>query len=92
MPDYIDLRSFDRFAKDAERVLRQLEKYGKATSSNTGLPRLFGMKANDLINSGMLDIATTNYRKKGKKVLFQTGPDVCIKTIGFRWYFSRLKL
>ncbi len=92
MINYVDLRVFDKHAKDAERVLNQLMKHGRTKSSNTELPRIFGMKAKDLIDSGMLDFATTQRRSGPKKTLFQIDNDVHTEPIGVRWYFKRLKL
>ena len=92
MIDYVDLRSFDKHAKDAERVLMQLMKHGRTKSSNTDLPRIFGMKAKDIVDSGMLDFATTQRRSGPRKTLFQIDSDVHIEPVGLRWYFKRLKL
>jgi len=89
MKNYVDLRSFGEHASDAKRILKLLQVHGKAKTKNTDLSRLFGMKAKEIIDSGLLDIATTSYRNGKKKSLYQTDYDVTIEPSGFRWYFKR---
>jgi len=84
------------WSKDAERILRQLSYTGRAYSTNNSrLPREFGMKCKDIINSDFLDIATIR-NKKERRTWFITPPDVAI-TIkpgkrGINFHFRRFKI
>ena len=64
--------------EESKRILKRLSQYGRTNSDNTHLPRMFGTKYKNILDDGLLDIATTRYGKRKDKVLFQTPEDVRI--------------
>jgi len=78
--------------KEAERILIQLKKNGKAMCNNSSIAREFGKKHRDLIDNGFFDMATTRYSKRKDKTLFQTSEDVEVFKKGKKYYFKRFKI
>ena len=78
--------------KEAERILIQLEKNGKAFTHNSNIGREFGKKHKNIFNNGFLDVASTRYSKRRDKTLFQTPDDIKIFRKGSKYYFKRLKM
>jgi len=84
------------WSKEAENVLRQLSYTGRAyIKNNSKLPREFGMKCKDIVNSDFLDIATIR-NKKERRTWFITPPDVAVipkpGNRGINFHFRRFKI
>ena len=78
--------------KEAERILIQLKKNGKAMCNNSSIARDFGKKHGKLLDRGFLDMASTRYSKRKDKTLFQTPEDVIVFQQGKNYHFKRFKI
>ena len=93
--DYINPKSFAKYGldKEAENVLKQLNKYGRAISHDIELTRLLGKSHRNLLDKNLLDVATTRYNKRDNKTLFSTPFDVIvtpkITKNGVNFHFKR---
>jgi len=65
--------------KEAERVLRQISRYGRAYTTDTEFARIFGRKYKHIIDLGLIEIARS---EKSKKTWIITPPDVGLAPIG----------
>lgn len=77
------------YCKEAERILKQLEKDMRAYSKDMSFVKSFATKSSirKLINNGFLDIA--NVRKK-RTTIFVLPPGVRISQSGFKFKFEKL--
>jgi len=79
------------WSKEAENILKQLNQYGKAYTTDTKrLPKQFGIHCKDIINNDLLDIATIR-NKKTRKTWFITPPDVSVTPKQNKYQFKRFK-
>lgn len=83
------------WSKEAEQILRQLSLSGRAYSRDIKLPREFGMKCRDIIDTDFLDIATIR-NKREHKTLYVTPPDIVVipkpGEHGINFHFRRFKI
>ena len=84
------------WSKEAEQVLRQLSLSGRAFSKNTTtLPREFGIKCKDIIDTDFLDVATIR-NKRERKSIFVTPLDIAVipkpGEHGINFHFRRFKI
>ena len=79
------------WSKEAERVLKQLSKNGKAYSINPKLPREFGMKCKDIFHQDLLDVASIRNKKKRKNI-FVTPPGIIVREQKKGFFFERFEI
>jgi hypothetical protein len=81
--------------KKSMRILHDLSLTGRAYTNDGKFVRTFGCKHREILDSGFLDIARTNYGKRPDKMIFITPPDVMViprpSQKGISYYFKRFK-
>lgn len=65
--------------KEAERILRQLARYGRTYTTDPKLPRVFGRKYQSIIDADLIDISRSD---KKRRTWFVLPPDVGLAPIG----------
>lgn len=82
--------------KSSMDVLRQLSISGRAYVKNPKINRIFGHKCKELIDNGLLDIASTRYAKREDKQIFVTPINVSVipkpSRNGINFHFRRFKI
>jgi len=77
-------------------VLRQLSLSGRAYVKDPKVARNFGCKYKNVLDNGLLDIASTRYGKREDKIVFVTPPDVSVipkpSRNGINFHFRRFKI
>jgi len=95
---FINPKEFKKWGldKEIENVMQQLTVTSRAESRNKTLSVRFGQRCMDLLNENLLDYATTHYRKRENKTIFQLPKDVFVVPKicknGVNFHFKRLKL
>jgi len=79
------------FEKEVNRLMQQLSSQRYATTSNSRIAPLIGIKAKDIIKMDMLDVATTKYRSKPNKTILTIPPSVKIEPIKLNGSLSGFK-
>ena len=76
--------------KEIENILERLVHDRVAYSKNTKLASDFSRRYPELSDMGMIDIATTNYRKQIPKTIFVLNPGVVILPKNKKFSFHKI--
>jgi len=76
--------------KESQRILDQLTMDFRATTMNTRLSVDFSKKHHELIELEFLDMATTKYRKKPNKTIFQVPKNVRVVPQRGKFFFYKI--
>jgi hypothetical protein len=79
------------WSKESENILKQISLYGKAYTHDTKkLPKQFGIRCKEIIDSDMLDIATIR-NKREKRTWFIIPSEISVIPKHNNFHFKRNK-
>lgn len=76
--------------KEIENILQRMVRDTKAYTSNTHLGSDFGRRYPEIIDMELMDITTTNYRKKKPESIFNLRPGVVIIPKNKKYEFHKI--